>query len=156
MIQHHISVNHESSYLRVMQSDMKRVLFCRQILFVRVLKIFLFQAHGKPFRKERRPPWPGGCYTKGLPTTIFVPVPRTGQTQRVLFKTQKHVIFFSCTFSRPTYNLSHSQKKKKFPTHFSFFITHITHHERINFSRRIRYQIETINFNITKTIGRVR
>ena len=27
MIQHHISVNHESSYLRVMQSDMKRVLF---------------------------------------------------------------------------------------------------------------------------------
>lgn len=48
MIQHHISVNHESSYLRVMQSDMKRVLFFVDKFFfcTRFEKFFLFQAHG--------------------------------------------------------------------------------------------------------------
>ena len=56
MIRHHISVNHESSYLRVMQSDMKRVLFFfvdKFFFCARFEKFFLFQAHGKPFRKKR-------------------------------------------------------------------------------------------------------
>ena len=45
MIQHHISVNHESSYLRVIQSDMKRVLFVDKFFFVRVLKNFFYFRH---------------------------------------------------------------------------------------------------------------
>ena len=75
--------------------------------------------------KERRPPWPGGCYTKGLPTMIFVPVPRTGQNTACVVQNSETRNFFSCTFSRPTYNLSLPKKKKNFQHIFFLHHTHI-------------------------------
>ena len=57
---------------------------------------------------------------------IFVPVPRTGQNTACVVQNSETRNFFLVYFSRPTYNLSHSQKKKNFQ-HIFLSSSHTSH-----------------------------